>query len=92
MLALGMIALRRRQRRDPVQALWLRAGRRLARRGLARREYEGPLDYAERVAASRPDLASSIRALAWLYTTLRYGNAGGERLSDFRRTVAAFRP
>ena len=92
MLALGALALWRRQRRDPVQVLWLRAGSRLARRGLARREYEGPLDYAKRVATIRPDLAEHMHALAASYAALRYGHAGPDVFRDFRRAIAGFRP
>ena len=90
--AIALLALRRRHRRDPVLALWLRACRRLARQGLERRPHEGPVDFAERVAIARPDLAIAVRSVAGEYAALRYGASPGLSLEDFRRSVAAFRP
>lgn len=87
---LTLWALRQRRRIDPAQALWLRAGRRLARRGLARRPWEGPLDYAARVAAARPEIAADIQAIARLYGAVRYGNLS--RLDALRAHIAAFKP
>ncbi|MEZ5580463.1 MAG: DUF4129 domain-containing protein [Candidatus Competibacteraceae bacterium] len=67
---------RRRGTRDPVARAWQRFCARLARRGLARGPHEGPLDFTERVAASRPELASSVREIGRLYAALRYGPTG----------------
>lgn len=74
---LGLIVVGWRWRagrvRDPVVRAWLLCCARLARRGLARGPHEGPLDFAERVAASRPELAGSILEIARRYAALRYG-------------------
>ncbi|NMQ18081.1 DUF4129 domain-containing protein [Candidatus Competibacter phosphatis] len=67
---------RRRGTRDPVARAWQRFCARLARRGLARGPHEGPLDFTERVAASRPELAASVREIGRLYAALRYGPTG----------------
>ena len=84
--ALGMMAwiawvaltLRRgvaRVKPDRIGRAWLRATRKLARVAPPRAAHEGPLDYAERIAVSRPDLAVPVKALAVQYARLRFGSA-----------------
>lgn len=95
LLALSAWTLRRRRDDDPVRAVWDRLSRRLARRGLARRPHEGPMDYAERVAAARPAVAGEIRAIAAAYARLRYADGADGDCNSFdrlRRRVASFRP
>jgi hypothetical protein len=70
------------RRPDRVQAAWLRVCGRLAGAGLPRAAHEGAHDYAERVAAARPELAEHIRELAVRYSALRYGTMEGK---DMRR-------
>ncbi len=65
-------ALHQRIESDPAQRAWERMSRKLRRQGLARKTWEGPLDYAERVALARPGLAREVRALAQLYIAARY--------------------
>ena len=69
-------ALHQRQKLDPALAAWNRLSKMLSGRGLARRSWEGPYDYAERVGAALPaeraSLAAEIRAIADLYAHLRY--------------------
>lgn len=97
-LTLGMaliiaLAVRARPRRDAVQAAWERFCHTLARAGLARAPNEGPLDYAERVAAQRPDLALPVRRIADHYARLRYGPpASDDALAALIAAVRAFRP
>jgi hypothetical protein len=95
-VVLGMVLLvltRERQSDDVVIRAYQDFCRKLARRGLNRRSYEGPLDFAERVAARRPDLAARVRDIVKLYIALRYG---GHRDSSaphmLRRAVRHFRP
>jgi transglutaminase-like putative cysteine protease len=92
MLGLTAWTLRRRRRQDPAAALWARLSGRLARRGLARRPWEGPRDYADRVAAALPAQAEEIRSIAAAYARLRYGLATPALLDELRRRVACFRP
>jgi transglutaminase-like putative cysteine protease len=92
LLGLAAWTLRRRQRQDPAAALWARLSRRLARRGLARQPWEGPSDYAERVAAALPERAAQMRAITRLYTGLRYGQAPPRQIDELRRLVASFKP
>jgi protein-glutamine gamma-glutamyltransferase len=58
---------------DRIARAWLAATAKLARVAPARAAHEGPLDYAARVAASRPDLAPTVLAIARHYGRLRYG-------------------
>ncbi len=77
---------------DKTQAAWLNICRKLARKGLPRAPYEGPLNYAERVAAARPDLADNIRALAGQYIALRYASSqDGSEKNEFIRAATAFK-
>jgi hypothetical protein len=95
LLALVAWTLRRRQARDPVLVVWDSLSRRLSRRGLARRASEGPIDYAERVAAALPAAAGEIRAIATEFAALRYADDTADRRNSFdrlRRRVASFHP
>ncbi len=77
---------------DPVQRAYARFCRRLARRGLGRQAHEGPLDFAHRVRAERPDLARDADAITHLYLGLRYGKtATATTLNELVRRVRAFR-
>lgn len=82
----------RRPHPDRVQRQWLRLSRRLARRGLARHAWEGPADYAERIARAQPAKAAEIRRIATLYAGLRYGSLEPSAFDELRRRVAAFQP
>jgi hypothetical protein len=76
-----------RMRPDRIGRAWLRATRKLAR-VTPRAASEGPLDYAQRIAAARPDLATPVKALAVQYARLRFGpaaNAG--EVSTLERDV-----
>jgi transglutaminase-like putative cysteine protease len=73
MLALAGWALAQRGRLDPLQRAWERLSQKLAPAGLARKAWEGPLDYAERVGLARPELAAAVREIARDYCGLRYG-------------------
>jgi len=68
--------------------------RRLERQGLPRAPHEGPRDFAERIAAERPALATSVARITRLYTALRYEPTPleGDVLEAFKREVHAFRP
>jgi hypothetical protein len=97
--ALGLIAwiawvsltLRRgvaRARPDRLGRAWLRATRKLARVAPAREPAEGPMEFARRVGAHRPDLAERIEALASRYARLRFGRvASHEDVVGFEREV-----
>ena len=90
-----VILLFKRERRseDIIVRMYQDFCRKLARRGLSRRPYEGPTAFAERVATQRPDVAGQVRNIAKLYSTLRYGlHPSPAGLDVLRRAVRHFRP
>lgn len=70
-------AVYQRRRVDAALAEWNRLSRLLARRGLARHPWEGPVDYARRIAGTLPGessaLAEEAGRVADVYARLRYG-------------------
>ena len=77
-----------RAKPDRIGRAWIRATRKLARIAPARAPAEGPMEYARRVGAQRPDLAEHIEALASLYARLRFGRAAShEDVVRFEREV-----
>ena len=91
LLGFTVWALRQRQRIGPALAAWNRLSKLLARRGLARWPWEGPCDYAERVAAALPaeraPLAAEVHAIADLYAHLRYAEASPARAAQQLREL-----
>lgn len=81
---------RRRKALDPAARAYEQFCRKLAGRGVTRAMNEGPLDYAARVAAERPQYASAAARVTALYVGLRYAPGGSdpERLGALRRAVA----
>jgi hypothetical protein len=77
LLGLTVWVLHKRIRLDPTVRAWNRLSRKLSRVGLARKDWEGPADYARRVALSRPELAKPMAVIAALYIGLRYGRLSG---------------
>ncbi len=81
----------RRTGQDRVQEVYLLFCRKMERKGMARISSEGPLDYANRIAALQPGIASRIFPIVQLYVALRYGEGGtNEDFSRFVRLVKAF--
>ena len=74
-------------RHDALARLWLQVERHLARHGGARLPHEGPLAYAQRIAAVRPALAVPLQSIARQYADLRYGPESDETA----RALAALR-
>lgn len=92
LLALFMLRHLFAQRPDKVQTAWLKLCRRLAKAGLPRAPHEGAQDYAERIAAARPELAEDIHDLAARYSALRYGGErDDEARNEFLRRAATFK-
>ena len=65
----------RRKRQERALVLWNDVCRRLARAGLPRLAYEGPLAFAERAAVRWPQFAIAFRAIGDSFAALRYGTA-----------------
>ena len=74
-VALTLWTPRRQRPADALARAWAGIDRALRPAGLGREAWEGPLDYAERIAALRPDLAADLRAACTLYANARYGDA-----------------
>jgi hypothetical protein len=87
-LAVGWWLRRPARPSDPWMRVWQRICQRLERAGApARAASEGPLAYAGRVAAARPDLSGPVERLAALYANGRYGTSGA--LDEFRQAARA---
>ena len=76
--------------RDPAVRAYRRFQRKLARAGLTRATGEGPLDFAHRVVAARPDLAEPVEHITALYVELRYGREPQDP-GFLNQAVAAFK-
>lgn len=87
-------ALRRRTSADAIDRSWTRFCQRLNAIGYGRSMWEGPLDYAERLARQRPDLASTVRRIASDYARLRYGPADADPTLGrrFHQSIKNFQP
>ena len=85
-LMLGWFGWRRR-RQDRATARWQSLCSRLARAGLPRLPYEGPLTYAERAAARWPQWEGAFRAIGTSYALLRYGTVAARADSDAERAA-----
>jgi transglutaminase-like putative cysteine protease len=65
----------------------------LARHGVRRHQWEGPVDFADRAARQRPDDAVAIGVITKSYVRLRYAeDAGPGELERLRRLIKAYRP
>ncbi len=77
---------------DAVQVAWLKLCRKLEKAGLPRAAHEGAVDYAQRVAIARPELAATLHDLAARYVSLRYeGKVGKQEVDAFKNAVKSFK-
>ncbi|MDX1512508.1 MAG: DUF3488 and transglutaminase-like domain-containing protein [Gammaproteobacteria bacterium] len=90
LVAVALWLARRPGDRDPVVRAYRRYQRKLGRAGLRRQPGEGPVDYARRVIAARPDLAGPVKRITDLYVALRYADAE-EDPRTLRREVSALK-
>jgi hypothetical protein len=93
-VALTAWVLRRSRPADALDRSWSLFCKRLAALGHPRAAWEGPLDYASRIASLRPDLADSVNHIATEYARLRYGRAGmaPAALQRLKHSIKNFRP
>ena len=92
LLIVTLWTLPRRRPADPVQRAWQKYCAQLAQRGVCRAEWEGPLDFAQRVARERPDLAALTSEAAGYYAELRYGRSGEGQLRLLQGCVRRLPP
>jgi hypothetical protein len=81
-------------RRGPGATRLAEVLRALKRRGILRAEWEGPLDFAHRVAREKPDLAALTNEAAGYYAELRYGRSAsnGQLLRRLQQCVRRLPP
>jgi transglutaminase-like putative cysteine protease len=80
LLIISLWTLYQRNSADPAKRAWQRYCAAIKRCGITRSEWEGPCDFAVRVAHEREDLAALTNEAAHLYADLRYGQGGKEQL------------
>ncbi len=91
---IGLLLLLKRPHRmlAPVEREYLKFCHVMARQGLARATGEGPLDFARRVAAARPELADHIWAVTNAFVAQNYvATEPGSDLSVLRQAVRGLR-
>jgi hypothetical protein len=92
-VAIGLMVHERPPRREPSLVAWNRFCEKLASAGLRREPHEGPLDYLDRVAAKRPELAREVEEITRRYVDARYGpGASREQIRELSKLVRDFRP
>ena len=64
---------------------------RLARAGLPRAAYEGPVDYVRRAASRWPEFTSTFSVIGDSYAALRYGPAAAHADTTLERASALWR-
>lgn len=74
-LVLGILSHRNRVRLDPLLSAYRILLRRLAKHGIEKKHFEGPLDFSRRAEREFPEAAEEIRSAVDLYMDLRYGNS-----------------
>ena len=85
-------SLRGARTRDALAREWERFCARMAACGLPRPPWQGPLDYAEALAAHFPAHARELREICVLYASLRYGpHAPEEDLRTLENRIASLR-
>jgi transglutaminase-like putative cysteine protease len=79
--------------RDRVVLAYQAFCRKLARRGMARKAYEAPLDFAQRVKHQHPEWAAQVDGIVRLYSALRYGRRQTDAdIKRLQHAVRTFRP
>ncbi|MEJ2620288.1 MAG: DUF3488 and DUF4129 domain-containing transglutaminase family protein [Candidatus Thiodiazotropha sp.] len=92
LIALKLVLSGRKQT-APEIAAYQHYCKKLARLGISRERYEGPMDYAKRAIAQRPDLSAPISRITALYIKLRYGpNPDKTQIKKLLQQVKQFRP
>ncbi len=76
---------------DPAKSIYNKFCRKLSRCGIHSDVYEGPVDFANRAALARSDLASQINNITNTYVAIRYGSSNAQ-LSSLQEQVRAFSP
>ena len=87
----GWTLFRTQSRRDRVKALYERFCRKVARLGVRRDPWEGPLDFSDRAVQLLPNESERIRRISSTYIALRYSPQPTPSVLDaFAKEVRAF--
>ena len=91
-LLIALLTLRNRAgQRDFALEAYRQFCDKATRAGIPRRDTEGPLDFARRLAAAKPSAAPAAGAITNLYVALRYDkNNKNNRLQELRKRVRQF--
>jgi len=84
MVAIYMLVWWKKERpsiNDPVVRAYIQLCHKLQRAGIARRIWEGPVDYAQRIERSRPDLYASVSRVLRDYQAMRYEPVDSSRIN-----------
>ncbi|MGI9317056.1 MAG: DUF4129 domain-containing transglutaminase family protein, partial [bacterium] len=84
-----------RARPDPIDQVYSDFCLKMRKRGLARKDNEGPLDFANRVITRLPGLRNEVKAITLEYIALRYATTESPGKNDilrFKKLVGRFRP
>lgn len=95
-LLLGIIGvpILRKQSVRPLLGVdreYLRFCQMLEKQGLARNVGKGPLTYAARISAQRPDLANTVTRVAGAYVEQKYILDDNDETADLKTAIRAFR-
>jgi hypothetical protein len=97
-ITLGLIAFwinfgRRAPATDNISRLYQHFCARLAKQGIQRYPYEGPVDFSKRIAKTQPTIWQEVSIITRLYVQLRYGrNPPPDLYEQFRKRIRRFRP
>ena len=90
-IALVLLLRRSRHKLTPADREYLKFCRYLANQDLARSQGEGPINYASRVATSRPDLAKSVEVVTDAYIRANFIDYRPEDVDTLRKAARRVR-
>ena len=83
---------RKTNKLNRVVRVYNRFCNKLSKSGLTQKTGEGPLDFAQRVKTTHPDLTGEVNQITDLYIKLRYRNLSIEEdFIHFKRSIAQFK-
>jgi transglutaminase-like putative cysteine protease len=92
LLIISWWTLYQRNTADPAQRAWRGYCAGLRRRGVVRAEWEGPLEFAARVASEHPALGALTSEAARHYADLRYGEGRKNQLQLLKECTQRLPP
>ena len=91
LLVVTLWTLYQRKTATPAQRTWQSFCKRLKRLGITRADWEGPLDFAARVARERPELGALTMEAASHFADLHYGAGKPEQLQHLKECMRQLR-